>query len=381
MTTIRDAVAALETIAPLTLAEGWDNVGLLLGDAAAPLAGPIVLTIDLTPAVFAEARVCKAGMIIAYHPPIFSAIKRLVAHDAGQRTILEAARTGVAIYSPHTALDACRGGITDWLCEILSGGSSGQIVGDCKALRPAPGGLDAVKIVTFVPEQEVDKLRDAMASAGAGIIGAYTRCSFALRGEGTFEAGLRARPAAGRAGEFSRVSESRLEMQCAKQAVPIVLETLRRFHPYEEPAVDVYELLEQPRRGIGAGRRLTLDHPTTLAELAQRLEVIAPAGGVAMSNGAGNRRVSSLGVVPGAGASLLDEAAREKCEVFVTGEMKHHDVLAAHAAGLSVLLGGHTATERGYMPRYAEKIRGELGGVDVIVSRADVDPLTSLASL
>jgi dinuclear metal center YbgI/SA1388 family protein len=376
--------AALESIAPPRLAEDWDNVGLLIGAPDAPLTGPVLLTIDLTEAVLDEAERLRAGAIIAYHPPIFRPIKRIVggsAAAAAERVIHRAARAGLAVYSPHTALDACTGGITDWLAEGLMGPGDGG-GGDKRALQPAlrRERTQEVKIVTFVPHEHLDTVRAAMASAGAGLIGAYELCSFSLHGVGTFRGAAGTRPAVGQAEQFEQVSEHRLEMVCSRSALALVLQTLRQFHPYEEPAIDIYPLEPRPERGIGAGRRITLDHPCSLADLAKRLKLHLGVSAVQLAavGGRADAMVERIGVVPGAGGSLAAAALADGCQLFVTGEMKHHEVHAALGQGLSVLLGGHTATERGYLPRLAARLAALLPESHFVVSTADRDPLVLL---
>ena len=375
---IEDLTGQMQAIAPLELAESWDRVGLLVGDEHRALTGPVVLTIDLTDRVLAEALGLKASAIVAYHPPIWDPLVRLTAASPRERILLRAIEAGMAVYCPHTALDAATGGVTDWLCEGLSGAGEGKIAGDCRALTPAgsrPG--TQVKLVTFVPSPDIEKIRGALASAGAGIIGGYSVCSFAVEGTGTFLGNETTRPAVGQPGQLERVREMRLEMVCARRALPLALETLRQFHPYEEPAIDVYEMAPQPRRASGAGRRLTLDRPATLADLARRLRAHLGHARVQVASVSGtlDASVSTLGVVPGAGSSLLSIARDEHCEVFVTGEMKHHDVLESLHAGVSVILVGHTNTERGYLARLAVRLQAALPGVHVHVAREDRDPL------
>lgn len=373
--------ASMEQIAPLAFAESWDRVGMLVGDASRTLAGPVLLTIDLTERVLEEAIAEKASAIIAYHPPIWEPLARITASSVPERVILRAIESRIAIYCPHTAIDAAPGGITDWLCEGLSEGAAGKVAGDCRALTPhaALEATQEVKLVTFVPMAEVDRVRSALASAGAGLIGNYSVCSFSADGTGTFLGDAASLPAVGVAGRLERVHECRLEMVCAKRAVALAIETLRQFHPYETPAVDVYELAPQPRRNTGAGRRLVLDQPATLAQLAARLRAHLHSARIEVASVGGpgdlSRPVSTIGVVPGAGGSLAGVARAEGCEVFVTGEMKHHDVLHALHSGMSVILAGHTNTERGYLPRLAERLRGMLPGVRVVQAKADHDPL------
>jgi dinuclear metal center YbgI/SA1388 family protein len=380
---IADLVTLMETVAPLRFAEEWDKVGLQVGDLSEQLRGPVLLTIDLNEQVLDEALSLHAGAIIAYHPPIFEPLARLTSATPRQRVVLKAARAGIAIYSPHTALDAIPGGITDWLCEGLSGSSTiGKIAGDCRALEPHARveKSQQMKIVTFVAHADVERVRNALAGAGAGIIGSYQVCSFATEGRGTFLAGPGAKPTVGKVGNLEDVSEVRLEMVCGRDALPLALEMLRRFHPYEEPAIDVYELVGKPQRTTGAGRRLVLDKPITMAELASRLKAWIGRDHVryAEAHGCEGKLVQRVGVVPGAGSSLSKLARREGCDVFVTGEMKHHDVLGALNAGMAVLLGGHTSTERGYLPRLRDMMMKAQQSLDVRVSSVDRTPFINV---
>ena len=381
MANVGDLLHALESFAPLRYAGDWDNVGLIVGSRRQPLTGPVLLTIDLAEDVREEARAARAAAILAYHPPIFTPIKSLTDDTAMGRMLLEAMAHGMAVVSPHSTLDAAPGGMTDWLCEAISGSTTeGTIAGDVRALTPhrerPPS--QAIKLVTFVPKKDADQLRNALASAGAGIIGAYTACSFGVDGHGTFFAGDEANPTIGETGQLERVEEVRLEMVCSHAAVPIAMETLRQFHPYEEPAVDLYELLPEPVRHAGAGRRLVLDRPASPAEIGDRLKTFLgiPAVKVAALGGNMNEPVRTVGVCPGAGASLRSHALAAGCDLFVTGEMTHHDALDLLRKGCGVLLAGHTNTERGYLPRLKDRLAGLTEGVEYVVSTTDRTPFT-----
>lgn len=373
----------MDTIAPARLAEAWDKVGLLAGDPRRELSGPVVLTIDLTEEVLAEAVNLGASAIVAYHPPIFKPFERLTASSAQERIIRGAIEHRIALYSPHTALDAAAGGVTDWLCEGLAGGSGSRVGGDVRALSHAVEHrlTEEVKIVTFVPAEQLEHLRRALATAGAGIIGHYQVCSFAIEGSGTFLGDETTDPAVGEPGSMETVTEMRLEMVCSRRALPLAIDTLKQFHPYEEPAFDVYALEPKPTRAVGAGRRLVLDRGATVPELAERLRRHLGRARVQMAipPGMENQAITHIGVVPGAGGSMLGVAASEQCQLFVTGEMRHHDILDAVQRGVSVLLAGHTNTERGYLPRLAERLAQAVPGLDCRLSAADRDPLRTLA--
>lgn len=374
---VQDAVRAMEEIAPLSYAESWDRVGLHVGRVDSSLRSGVLLTIDLTEQVMYEAEEAGVGLIVAYHPPIWEPLARITNASAKQRVILRAIERGIAIYSPHTALDAVEGGMTDWLCEGLSGGSEGKILGDCRALKSHARTAETqqVKIVTFVPPEDVDKIRGALATAGAGIVGKYTVCSFSLEGNGTFFGGEDSNPAAGKAGRLESVREVRLEMVCSKAALALAIQTLEQFHSYEEPPVDVYELMAKPTRRDGTGRRLVLDHPVSISELAARLKKHIGREQIRVACADIHKPASVVGVCPGAGAELVEAAVRDGCEVFVTGEMKHHEVMAALDAGIGTILGEHTSTERGYLPRLASRLERALPGVRVKCAMSDADPV------
>ncbi|MGP1273194.1 MAG: Nif3-like dinuclear metal center hexameric protein [Phycisphaerales bacterium] len=363
-------IAAIERIAPLTLAEPWDNVGLLAGDPDRPLDGPVLLTIDLSDEVMNEAERLRASAIIAYHPPIFRPIQRLTTLDARQRLVHRAIRAGMLIYSPHSALDAAEDGLTDWLAR-----SVGQ--GDTRALVPGTTGEERDKIVTFVPASHLDQVRSALAASGAGRIGAYERCSFAAPGRGTFFGTTGTNPAAGAAGTFESVEEMRLEMICPRRATALAIEALRGLHPYEEPAIDVYPLQPLLERGAGSGRRVVLDRPTTLDRACdvvkahlqiERLKYAVP-------RGESPRPVKTVGFCAGSGAELLDAAASNGCDLFVTGEMTHHEIIRALDMDMAVILAGHTNTERGYLPRFAQRLTAEAEGLRFVVSAEDRTPV------
>lgn len=372
MPNMQELADGFERIAPLRLAEGWDNVGLLLGAPEESIDGPVILTIDVTSAVTEEAIDLGAGAVIAYHPPIFNPVSRLGDGDRLGRNLLRLARAGISVFSPHSALDAAPGGLNDWFVRGLGSG-------DVRALRLEASSASSgrVKIVTFVPEDEVDRVRNALASAGAGRIGDYELCSFTVSGTGSFFGREGAKPAVGEAGRLEQVSEVRLEMICPTSNEALAVETLREFHPYEEPAFDLYDLRPTPARGSGAGRRVMLDQETSASALADRLKAFLGIDRLklAMPMGDETRPIRSVGVCVGAGGDLADAAIDAGCDVFITGEMRHHEVLSLLRRDIGVFLCGHTNTERGYLPVLRDRLAEEVPGLSFVVSRADRSPL------
>ena len=377
--TLVRTLGLLEQIAPLAYAEDWDNVGLLLeplGDrrdeTRAPTVARALVTIDLTEAVLDEALAQNVDLVIAYHPPVFRPLKRLGTRGSAQRAIQRLTRAGVALYSPHTALDAAPGGVNDWLAGGVGPGESAPLV-DANVLSPAA----AFKLVTFVPAEHAPRVASALSRAGAGVIGEYSECSSRTAALGTFLGGSATNPAVGERGKLEQVEEIRLEMVCTKDALGRAARVMRDVHPYEEPAWDVYPLAPRPAAGFGMGRGVTLATPVTLATLVAGLKThlgrsaLRVAASETQRAGAPVRRVA---VCAGSGGSVFERAPG--FDVYVTGELSHHAVLATLATGASVVLAEHSSSERGYLPLYARRL-SELaeGALEVVVAALDHEPL------
>lgn len=361
---MNDILNVLTEIAPLDYAEDWDNVGLLIGHRSHAVSR-IMLTIDLTDEILKEAVKKEIDFILTYHPVFFHPVKRITDDSPEGRLLLNIMNNRMSVYSPHTALDAASGGVTDWLADAIGTGYRRPLVPhECLA------GSAEVKVVTFVPHDAVDRVRDALATAGAGKIGNYDHCSFSTPGTGSFRGGPDTHPVVGEAGRLEAVPEVRIEMVCSRAALPVLVATLRQFHPYEEVPFDLYPLSPVPNLEVGIGRRVVLDQPTTVGEIGERLKKHLGITRLKTTNPM--REVRTVGFVPGSGADLIDTAVRDsECELFVTGEMKHHAALHAERLGCSIILTGHTNSERGYLSVLKERLSDRLEEVSVMISEKD----------
>jgi dinuclear metal center YbgI/SA1388 family protein len=367
MPTVADVVAHLDAFAPPHTAAEWDNVGLLLGDGADP-ADRILLCLTVTADVVAEAVADGVRMIVTHHPVLFRGAKRLTASTADGKLLLPLLRAGVAVYSPHTAFDNCPGGINDGLCRRLG------VTEGVRPLRPRDGGREC-KIAVFVPESDLAKVSDALFAAGAGVIGRYTECSFRLHGTGTFHGGEGTNPTVGKAGRREEAAEWRLEVLVPQNRVDAAVEAIRRSHSYEEPAFDVYPL--GTTKSGGEGRVGGLAKPTTLGELAATAKAALGAAAVQVVGEPG-KVVKTVAVACGAAGEFLSDAGRAGADVFVTGEVRFHDALAAEAAGVGLVLPGHYPTERPGVEDLAGRLAGAFPDAAVWASRRERDPLRAV---
>jgi dinuclear metal center YbgI/SA1388 family protein len=355
---------ALEQIAPTKLAEPWDNVGLLVGDASQEVASAM-LTIDYTPDVAAEAAAQKRDLIIAYHPPIFSPLKRINASGPAN-LIHDAIRRNVSIYSPHTALDVAPGGTNDMLADILG-------LHDRRPLKPLDSPPREYKLVTFVPEKDHEKVSSALFAAGAGRIGNYSSCSFQLHGRGTFFGNEGSNPVAGKPGQLERVDEMRLEMVVPIAIVDRVIMALRKSHPYEEAAFDLYPLATASS-GLGMGR-VGAVNPISRDELITRIKRELGVEHLLIA-GPTSGEVRSAAACAGACGDLLDHAIAQKADLYLTGEMRHHDAIKAARAGVTVVCTLHSNSERAVLKRLAAGLSQRLPGLALALSEKDRDPFS-----
>lgn len=343
---LQAVLEALEALAPRRLAEEWDNVGLQLGQPAQPVER-VLVALDVSAAVVAEAREKKADLIVAHHPFLFKPLRQ-IRTDLPQGKLVQALlQDNIAVYAAHTNLDRAPGGLNDWLAEALG-------LQQVEVLQPGPA--DAlVKLVTFVPQEQAEQVRQALGDAGAGHIGQYSHCSFQTTGEGAFLPLAGTRPFLGKPGKLERVAEVRLETILPRRFANRVVRALLRSHPYEEVAYDLYPLLNERPEG-GLGRLGLLQAEISLAQLAEQVAAALEIPGLRQV-GDGARRVRKVAVCGGAGAGLVSRAAFCGADVLVTGDVKYHEAQEAQNSGLGLLDAGHFATERLMVGKVAAYLR------------------------
>lgn len=361
MLKVKDCISQIEKIAPPKLAQSWDNTGLLVGDVNATVK-KILLTIDITKDVLKEAKQTGCNFIISYHPVIWDGLKT-VEKDS---VVYELVKSGISVYSIHTALDAVVGGVNDGLAEII-GIKNPQPVGDFIESEQKN-----YKLAIFVPVKSLQKVADAVFKAGAGWVGNYSHCSFNSAGLGTFFPLEGAKPVIGKKGKFENVEEIKFETIVPMEKINDVVKALRAAHPYEVPAFDVINLNEVNDK-IGLGRIGLLEKPAQLTAILKRIKKITGAD-VAGLVGPKKRLVKKAAVCAGSCGKLIMNVIAQKCDLYLTGEIKHHQALAAQEAGVTVVCLSHTVSERFILKKVAKELQKDLKPVKIIISKKDKDP-------
>ena len=317
MNKIKDITNLFEQLAPLGLQESYDNAGLIVGDYNADI-DSVLVTLDVTEEIVDEAIEKKVGLIVAHHPIVFSGIKKITGKNYVERSLLKAIKNDIAIYAAHTNLDSVEIGVNGKICEKLD-------LRDCKILHPVSGQLK--KLVSFVPTQHANKVREAVFAAGAGNIGNYDSCSYNLHGEGTFRASENTNPFVGSIGEVHTEKEIRFETVFPAYLQAKVISALFRAHPYEEVAYDIYALDNTySKAGMGMIGVLTVEMDEK--QFLQKLKTTFNTG-IIKHTALKDKKVQKIAVCGGAGSFLLKQAIAAGADFFVSGDFKYHQFFDA----------------------------------------------------
>lgn len=362
-----DMVHLVELVAPLYLQDEDDASGLQLGDPGRGVSG-VLVAVDALAGVVAEASALGADMVVCHHPLFYRPVRDLVGDTAAKRAVALAARLGVAVYAAHTSYDKAPGGMND----VLAGRLGLQ--------RVAPFGAGEreqyLKLVVFVPEAYADVVREAIAAAGAGWIGNYSHCTFAVAGMGTFLPRAGADPFIGAQGRLERVAEHRLETILPAKLRETVVAALLRVHPYAEVAYDLYPLATAGR-SLATGRVGELPEGMPLRQFVERVKEQLGLTGVRVT-GDLDRLVQRVAVLGGAGADYVNAAQAAGADVYITGDVGYHTAREAEHSGMALIDAGHYGLERAFVPELAGQLRRlaaeHLYDVKVFEAQSESDP-------
>jgi dinuclear metal center YbgI/SA1388 family protein len=307
----------LSQLAPTALQESYDNTGLITGNEEQVLEG-ILICLDATEEVIAEAVSKNCNLVVAHHPIVFSAMKKINGRNYIERAVIKAIKTDVAIYAIHTNLDNVLQGVNHRIANKI--GLLNQ-----KILAPKRDNLQ--KLSVFVPLSHTDAVRDAISAAGAGQIGNYTHCSFSVRGEGTFQPNNKANPFIGQANQLERVTEDRLEAIFPAHLQSRIIAAMRAAHPYEEVAFDIYPLAnENPE--VGAGIIGDLSQAMDGKQFLRLLKEVFQTPCIRHTQ-LQDKPVQRVAVCGGSGSFLLPRAITSGADFFVTADCNYHQFFDA----------------------------------------------------
>jgi dinuclear metal center YbgI/SA1388 family protein len=331
--TVKDIGHYLDSTIPLSYQESYDNSGFQTGDAEKEISSALI-SLDITDDVLNEAISTGCGLIITHHPLIFNGLKKFTGKTFVERLLIKALKNDIAIYSAHTNLDVLKEGVSNKMAQKLG-------LKNIRILSPLKNKL--LKLVVYVPEDQIEQVREAVFDAGAGFIGNYDKCSFSSRGNGSFRAGDNANPFAGKKGKIHFEKEIRFETVILSHMKDKIIKAMIKAHPYEEVAYDLYAI-ENDYNEAGMGCVGELDGEMKEKEFLEKLSFLFNSKGIRYS-GLSGKTIKKIAMCGGAGISLLNESLSLGADAFVTSDIKYHNFFEADNKILLVDI-GHFESEK-----------------------------------
>jgi dinuclear metal center YbgI/SA1388 family protein len=360
--TIGDIIKVLENHAPIPYQESYDNSGLQTGDASDQVTG-VLVTLDCTEAVIEEALAKGCNLVVAHHPVIFKGLKSLTGRSYVERTIIKAIRHKVAIYACHTNLDSVHHGVNAKIAEKLQ-------LQNIKMLSAKPHTL--MQLVFFVPVDNTEEVLSALHKAGAGQIGAYSDCSFQVKGTGRFLPSENADPTIGKPGKPEQVEENRVEVLFPAFKQQQIMQALLQAHPYEEVA-HYLSLLENTNQEVGIGMIGELAEPlqeaTFLAYLKEKMKL-----STVRYTPVGDKTIKRVAVCGGSGSFLIKDAIGQGADAYVTADVKYHEFFDAEDRLLIADI-GHYESEVFTKEIFYDTISENFANFAVYLSEVNTNPI------
>lgn len=359
---IHELTHLIEEIAPLTYAEDFDNVGLLVGNPSKEISN-VLVTLDTLESVVDEAITKNCNLIISFHPIIFAGLKKITGKNYVERSILKAIKHDIAIYATHTALDNSKVGVNAKICEVLN-------IKNPKILIPKSNSIQ--KLTTYVPQKDAQKLRTALFDAGAGNIGNYDHCSFNTSGIGTFRAQENANPTVGKIGVTHQEEETCLTVIYEKHHEKNILNTLFKTHPYEEVAYEIIKL-NNYNQTVGLGMIGTLETEMDEQLFLNYVKKLMNKNGIRHSKPL-NKKVKKVAVLGGSGSFAIENAIAMGADAFITSDLKYHEFYRAENKILLIDV-GHYESEQFTKNLIVEYLTKKIANFAIILSETNTNPI------
>lgn len=329
----KEIIKYLEEWAPKGIAWDKDNVGLQVGDPEIKIKN-VLLSLDLKEKVIESAIKENCNLIITHHPLLFYPLKNLdYSKNIIARMIEKLIKNNITLYSAHTNLDFTKHGVSYRLAKRL-------LLKNIRFLKNLSE--NQIKLAVFVPESHVNIVAEAIHQSGGGLIGEYSHCSFRTPGTGTFKGSTESNPSIGTKGVSEFVEEVKLEVIVDRWKLNQVLNAMKKIHPYEEVAYDVFPLQnDNANYGIGAIGELSdsMDTNDFLGFVSSKLKT----SNLRYTNSK-KKKIKTVAVCGGSCGELVDEAIKQNADAFVTADLKYHTFQDAEGKIL-LIDAGHYETE------------------------------------
>lgn len=359
-------IQAFEAWSPKSLAVDGDKIGLQVGTLNKPVK-KVMVVLDLLEEVVDEAISENIDLIISHHPIIYRPLQSIQTDRPYGRILEKLIKHNISVYAAHTNLDVAKGGVNDLMARKLN-------LQNVEVLAPTTE-ISLMKLVVFVPNDYANQVMQALSQAGAGHIGNYSHCMFTTEGTGTFKPEEGSNPYIGDVNKVEYVSETKIETVFPITVKNKVIAAMKKAHPYEEVAYDVYRLSNKGEE-LGLGRIGKLEQELNLEEFVQlvknsfEVEKVRVVGDL-------KAKIKKVAILGGDGNKYVSKALYKGADVFVTGDIYYHVAHDAMMDGLHLVDPGHNVEKimkeavKNYLEVFFNNNKYE---TQVIISKKNTDP-------
>ncbi len=359
---IKDVTNYIEQLAPLSYAEDFDNVGLLIGNYSTKVTG-VLVTLDTLEETVDEAIANNCNLIVSFHPIVFSGLKKINGNNYVERVVLKAIQNNIAIYATHTALDNVNNGVSAKMGEVLG-------LKNMKTLIPKKGIIK--KLTTYVPSQNADNLRNKLFEAGAGNIGNYDNCSFNTEGKGSYKGNENSNPTIGKKGELMFEKETCITVTFDSFLEGKILSALFKNHPYEEVAYEVITLDNQNQH-VGMGMIGELPSAMNEKDFLLFVKETFKTGCVRHSELL-DKPIKKVAVLGGSGSFAIKNAMRAGADAYISADFKYHEFFKAEKRILLADV-GHYESEQFTKNLLVDYLSKKISTFAIILSEKSTNPI------
>ncbi len=359
---IKNITDIIEELSPLSYAEDFDNVGLLVGDYKTKVRG-ILVTLDTLEKTIDEAIAKNCNLIVSFHPIVFKGLKKFNGSTYVERVVMKAIKNDIAIYAMHTALDNSFKGVSAKMCEIIG-------LHNIKVLIPKRGEIK--KLNTYVPHKNAEELRNSLFKAGAGNIGNYDHCSFNIKGKGTYRGNEDSNPTIGDKNNIHSEPETLISVIFEKHLEGKILKTLFKNHPYEEVAYEIITL-DNVHQNIGMGMIGELENKMKPIEFLNLLKKRFNLKSIRYS-ALSDKMIKKVAVLGGSGSFAIEKAISANADIFITADLKYHDFFRAEN---KIILAdvGHYESEQFTKNLLVDYLTKKITNFAIILSENNTNPI------
>jgi len=357
---LKKIIECLEKWAPPIYQESYDNSGLIVGDNDSKISGCLI-SLDCTEKVVDEAISKNCNLIVSHHPIIFGGITSINSSHWVGRVIQKAISNGINIYAIHTNLDNIKDGVNKKISDLLK-------LKNTKFLLPKYGFNK--KLEVYIPEKYKDHFLVKIFETGAGKIGNYRECSFQEKGIGTFIPDGNSNPKIGSHNKKEELEEIKLEIYFDKGVENKVLDTIKDFHPYEEPNYFIHENNIKSKE-VGSG--MIGERDINFHELLKEIKKTFNCGNIKHTQII-NEKIKKVAVCGGSGSFLIKDAIRNGADAFITSDFKYHDFFEANNQ-ITLVDIGHYESEQFTKDLIFEFLNKNLINIALHLSNENTNPI------